>query len=80
VIKNNGGPAFPSPRYFKGLGPDGMTLRDYFATKAMQSKLLCEFPRRLPESAQGKTVGEWIADQSYEMADAMLKAREKGGA
>ena len=72
-------PAFP------GLHPSaecrytdsGMTLRDYFAAKAMQSKLLCEFPRDIPDGAKGKTVSEWVAEQSYKMADAMLEAREK---
>jgi hypothetical protein len=44
----------------------GMTLRDYFAAKAMQSRLLI--------------TGDWgferIANDSYLIADAMLKARE----
>jgi hypothetical protein len=44
----------------------GMTLRDYFAAKAMQS--ICNvWPRITPEST---------AKTAYEFADAMLKARE----
>jgi len=46
--QNNGGPAFP----LQSIGPDfapgyaGMTLRDYFAAKAMQALLttIDEFP------------------------------------
>ena len=48
---------------------DGMTLRDYFAAKAMQG-LLSDPDWRidLPFSA--------TASAAYKMADAMLKARE----
>jgi hypothetical protein len=45
----------------------GMTLRDYFAAKAMQAIL------SNPEY-EGEDSG--LADQSYNVADAMLKARE----
>lgn len=64
----NGGPAFPIlqdgcqfPR------AEGMTLRDYFAAKAMQSYLL-------DKDRDSFTFEQW-AQASYEMADAMLKAR-----
>jgi len=33
--KDTGGPAFPTPAH--NLQNDGMTLRDYFAAKAMQA-------------------------------------------
>jgi hypothetical protein len=46
----------------------GMTLRDYFAAKAMQELLA----GRTPTS----TVTEEIAGNAYAVADAMLKARE----
>ena len=58
--------AFPRP--FSGTtqyAQDGMTLRDYFAAKAMQSLL----------SIEGGTL-EKDAEVAYKMADAMLKARE----
>jgi len=45
-----------------------MTLRDYFAAKAMQA---C-FGAPLEASAEGK---DYIAMHAYKMADAMLKAR-----
>jgi hypothetical protein len=58
-----GGPAFPTPAH--NLQNDGMTLRDYFAAKAMQGLMDAAMP--MPE----------IADAAYAMADAMLKARQK---
>ena len=68
----NGGPAFPVPllpgQSWQGIGPcDGMTLRDYFAVRAMQSYLLDKDRDRF-------TFEQW-AQASYEMADAMLEAR-----
>jgi hypothetical protein len=60
----NNPPAFPD------WTKDGMTLRDYFAAKAMQGMV----------SNPNYSINDWskrdIAIQSYEMADAMLKARE----
>jgi hypothetical protein len=64
---NTGGPAFPSTHPH---GQDeGMTLRDYFAAKAMQG-LLASLPS--DTTLYDSNVAKW----SYEMADAMLKARE----
>jgi len=66
--QHDGGPAFPSnPEAYKQYNriEQGMTLRDYFAAKAMQ----------------GLAVGvndpdyEVIATMAYKMADAMLAAR-----
>tara|TARA_R110000823_G_scaffold270816_1_gene390351 strand:+ start:51 stop:257 length:207 start_codon:yes stop_codon:yes gene_type:complete len=67
----NNQPAFPSGNDvtlgdWKSHGHSGMTLRDYFAAKAMQSLVL-----------QGDTVIEDCAILAYEMADAMLKERAK---
>ena len=49
----------------------GITLRDYFAAKAMQAQLqtLDEYP--------DEHWRDGVAMDSYRMADAMLKAREK---
>ena len=76
-----GGPAFPSGLIDPSTPDDavqslhnGMTLRDYFAAKAMQSTLA---DNSYVERTQ--TPAEWlaiVAKASYEMADAMLKARE----
>lgn len=74
--KTSGGPAFPTAADNGHLtNQDGMTLRDYFAAKAMPILLADYF-----ESA-GKTGfdEDWmmgVAVDSYAMADAMLKARE----
>ena len=47
---------------------DGMTLRDYFAAKAMTGLLTAEIV--------GEYSNEHVAEISYRIADAMLKARE----
>jgi hypothetical protein len=62
MSNNTGGPAFPVEQHDK----DGMTLRDYFAAKAMQGILTG------PEIVMGATE---IADLSYKYADAMMEAR-----
>jgi hypothetical protein len=62
---NTGGPAFPGATYD---GPfAGMSLRDYFAAKAMASLGFTTKPY--------DTTAE-TAKKCYQMADAMLKARE----
>ena len=48
---------------------NGMTLRDYFAAKAMQGAFTNPIPSSVYEL-------EYIAEKSYAMADAMIKARE----
>jgi hypothetical protein len=58
-------PAFPVLPY-----KSGMTLRDYFAAKAMQG--MFNYWDENPHLEF-----EHIADCSYDMADAMMKAREK---
>lgn len=69
---NDGGPAFPHdrPAMAGGFGT-GMTLRDYFAAKAMQA-----FIQRAVLHADI----EDVAIDAYDVADQMLKAREEGGA
>lgn len=75
-MNNTGGPAFPS-KFHNGWGePEkGMTLRDYFAAKAMQGLLAshwCEVAREMTPSTGERT----LADDAYAIANAMLKARE----
>ena len=73
---NTGGPAFPTPRYERGdMYSLGMTLRDYFAAKAMQAVLTSPILMAAVGS-KGGSATQHLAKQSYEMADAMLKARE----
>ena len=61
-------PAFPNEG-FNGWGEpfQGMTLRDYFAAKAMQAMV------SVPDVDMSH---ESYADWAYRQADAMLKARE----
>ncbi|EMW0986052.1 TPA: hypothetical protein L5W85_006062 [Pseudomonas aeruginosa] len=75
--KGHGGPAFPSP-HFEDDELQGMTLRDYFAAKAMQALL---HPTYI-ESSVSKPHSNPLADiprVAYRYADAMLKARKAGG-
>ena len=48
---------------------EGMTLRDYFAAKAMTGLLTAEIV--------GEYSNEHVAEIAYRIADAMLKAREE---
>jgi hypothetical protein len=75
---NTGGPAFPYPFYDeKGHcidGIEGMAMRDYFAAKAMQGLMgrsWADTSGKFPENLHDV----W-ATAAYQMADAMLKARE----
>jgi hypothetical protein len=71
---NTGGAAFPHTDSMDTATRPGMTLRDYFAAKAMQSTLADDAYVQRTE-----TTAEWlaiVATSSYEIADAMLKARD----
>jgi hypothetical protein len=52
----------------------GMTLRDYFAAKAMPV-LATQFYSLNQQLSEG-TVAELVSKVAYEFADAMMKARE----
>jgi hypothetical protein len=65
-------PAFPAPAGVSHITEQGMTLRDYFAAKAMQG-----FCTTVDVSDPDyHELWEPIAQESYEIADAMLKARQ----
>ncbi len=79
---NTGGPAFPAFEHHAGYGQmlavGGMTLRDYFAAKAMQS-ILPSYQNVFDDetgSDDDPTFPELLAKDAYVMADAMLKVRE----
>ena len=59
------------PTYFTDNHAVSMTLRDYFAARALQNF------RDQIGSQSGQEWFEKIAEGAYRMADAMLKAREK---
>ena len=56
----------------------GMTLRDYFAAKAMQGLFssMGEITKSWSAMARDIPLKDYISDYSYEIADAMLKQRE----
>lgn len=84
----NGGPAFPfgqtdaaSGQLVNGWGSEGMSLRDYFAAKAMEGILADrENVLRFHEIGETALVSpeSLAAAAAYQMADAMLAAREGG--
>jgi len=76
--KDTGGPAFPATeRHGCNSGWSGMDLRDYFAAKAMQSVLDGSWPDLQLSPKDKLTPVENSALFAYEIADAMLKARNE---
>jgi hypothetical protein len=74
----NNPPAFPLHNHGAqtlGLHVTGMTLRDYFAAKAMPV-LTTQFYSLNQQLSEG-SVPELVSKVVYEFADAMLKAREE---
>jgi hypothetical protein len=69
-MKDTGGPAFPTGTGVTPYNP-GMTLRDYFAAKAMQAIIQANkgIYFTLPDGD--------LSTSAYQLADAMLKAREE---
>lgn len=69
-----GGPAFPMAMpTSSGTGVVyGMTLRDYFAAKAMQAAVTAWNTRSADCAA---CIASPLAEEAYEIADAMLEAR-----
>lgn len=77
---SNGGPAFPLQDWDECIHSKrfetGMTLRDYFAAKAMNG-ILASCPEGIRfQNLPDDSFGRW-AESSYRMADAMLKARNE---
>jgi len=64
---NNGGPAFP-PVHDPAKHDSGMSLRDYFAGQALEWAGSNEWFNPYPAH---------VAERAYNMADAMLRAREE---
>lgn len=62
-----------------GIFQPGMTLRDYFAAKAMQGFYSCQNWEDVgfTVSTKGAPMQELVASNAYLMADAMLKERSK---
>ena len=77
----NNPPAFPTTTFAQKT-EGGMTLRDYFAAKAMQGHISARgwhpdfvFPTDFSFD-DGKRAADAVAVSAYKWADAMMKARE----
>lgn len=68
MTNKNGGPAFPVAGSEHNYPIEGMTLRDYFAAKAMQAML--------SNQEWNHWSGKQHAEYAYGVADEMLQARE----
>jgi hypothetical protein len=68
-IIHTGGPAFPAIHFDLGATEHGMSLRDYFAAKAMQALL---------SHPDGDQISNPViyAQAAYVLADAMLEVRK----
>jgi hypothetical protein len=90
MSKDNGGPAFPATSWTKDgdfLGENqGMTMRDYFAAKALVGFLAEPLTSGMDSAAKvitqrytdkGMDVALHYAEAAYMLADAMLAERSK---
>ena len=66
MTKETGGPAFPQ------LGADGLSVRDYFAAKAMPSFIDYDLAR-----SAFADPAVMVAKNAYLVADAMIAERDK---
>ena len=80
---NNGGPAFPGTQYARGISPSGhsagMTLRDYFAAQIAAGDAAAGEGWEVGSNSNSiirKNAIDSRARFYYEIADAMLRARE----
>ena len=80
MTTNTGGPAFPQTYVDKEYNPymidtTGMTLRDYFAAKAMTTMFYPAIMESIRTDEDLDCLK--VAGFAHAMADAMLKAREQ---
>ena len=68
---DDGGSAFPASH-----GGEGMSLRDYFAAKALQGFAANSDLAQLVNGSNVTSVVKSVADYSYRWSDAMLEARK----
>lgn len=77
---HDGGPAFPSEEFFDSstgkitLGGQGMSIRDYFAAKALPGLMTRNWSNH--KGSDEELIEIWVY-ASYAIADTMLKARSK---
>jgi hypothetical protein len=78
-MKDTNTPAFPQVDHY-GRKLTGMTLRDYFAAKAMQALITNEVIHSvtMKEANKAGIPEEFaVAQMSFMVADAMMKARDE---
>ena len=63
-------PAFPAMHFDLADNEHGLTMLDYFAAKAMQAIMAGQYPITKQHDAASR-----IALAAYQMADAMMEAR-----
>lgn len=68
MSKDDGGPAFPQTKESYAIEAKGMSLRDWFAGQALAWLVDKDTPHC--------DCLELVGEQAYEIADAMLKARQ----
>lgn len=76
MTDKTGGAAFPASGHpdMQFVAQEGMTLRDYFAAKAMNA-MISTIPHPHSVMNEGGDENYWLAKLAYKTADAMLKAR-----
>lgn len=82
MISKTGGAAFPRMSHTNChdvmlVEEDGMTLRDYFAAKAMQGFVSQPIPELAELADPNIPLKDYVAHMSYAIADAMLEERDK---
>ena len=75
---SNGGPAFPTvdANRAEDYGTYGMTLRDYFAAKAIPTAFNVDVLMHSKEELGANGAMDLCAKMAWKIADAMLAARE----
>lgn len=73
-MSRDGGTAFPIQGAYAEHQDTGMTLRDYFAAKALQGELAAP---SVDGSYWTPNTADKLASRCYRFADAMLKARQQ---
>jgi hypothetical protein len=85
VVNMNNPPAFPSGNEvtlgnWKSHGHSGMTLRDYFAARGIETlmkSVTSELESKHYSIDKAQKIQDVYASMCYAMADAMMRAREK---
>ena len=72
----DGGPAFPIGNINGQISYKGMPLRDYYAGQALPTAMKIA-AKRIEHTKTGQDITECAVRLSFQIADAMIKAREK---